>query len=72
MDQSSSSTTPATPTTPAPLVAGAGKQELPDFPLIPASKGFCLTLDKALIQFEECLTEAGVTLDANTFDMDLD
>merc|ERR1719158_2311897 len=70
MDQSSSSTTPATPTTPAPLVAGAGKQELPDFPLIPASKGFCLTLDKALIQFEECLTEAGVTLDANTFDMD--
>ena len=36
--------------------------EMPDFPLIPASKGFCLTLDKALTQFKDCLATAGVHL----------
>ena len=36
--------------------------ETPDFPLIPASKGFCLTLDKALTQFKDSLTAAGVNL----------
>ena len=52
-------TTPATPTTPS-QTSGPAKSDLPDFPLIPASKGFCLTLDKTLTQFEECLTDAGV------------
>ena len=36
--------------------------EMPDFPLIPASKGFCLTLDKALKQFKDNLAAAGVNL----------
>ena len=35
----------ATPTSPSPPIS---KAHLPDFPLIPASRGFCLTLDKAL------------------------
>ena len=52
-------TPPATPTTPS-QTSGPAKSDLPDFPLIPASKGFCLTLDKTLTQFEECLTDAGV------------
>ena len=43
MEQSS---VPVTPTTSS--VAGPWTNDLPDFPLIPASKGFCLTLDKAL------------------------
>jgi len=57
---SSSSTTPATPTTPAPLAVGVTQYDLPDFPLIPASKGFCLSLEKGLTQFEECLKEAKI------------
>ena len=40
-------------------------EEMPDFPLIPASKGFCLTLNKALTQFKETLLAAGVDVDKN-------
>ena len=58
LSQSSCSSTPGTPVTPAPLVDSVDNCDLPDFPLIPASKGFCLTLDKALVQFEECLKES--------------
>ena len=58
MEQSSA---PVTPTTSS-SAAGSLANDLPDFPLIPASKGFCLTLDKTLKHFEECLSEAGVAL----------
>ena len=47
-----SATTPATPTTPGASSSSLAPQELPDFPLIPASRGFCLTMDKALSEFE--------------------
>ena len=57
MEQASA---PVTPTTSSSLGAGSLQNDLPDFPLIPASKGFCLSLDKALKQFELCLAEAGV------------
>ena len=45
---------PPMPTTPllAPTTPGADQ---PDFPLLPASRGFCLSLDKALGQFEVVL-----------------
>ena len=58
MEQSSA---PVTPTA-CPSACGTLTNDLPDFPLIPASKGFCLTLDKTLKHFEECLSEAGVDL----------
>ncbi|XP_067123691.1 (E3-independent) E2 ubiquitin-conjugating enzyme isoform X1 [Centruroides vittatus] len=35
---------------------------LPEFPLIPASKGFCLTLKKSLSSFKEILSSAGIKL----------
>ena len=41
----------------------ASQDDMPDFPLIPASKGFCLTLNKALTQFKENLLAAGVDID---------
>ena len=31
------------------------RADQPDFPLLPASRGFCLSLDKALAQFEVVL-----------------
>merc|ERR1719158_2772735 len=59
--QSMSSATPVTPTTPGVLKNLApGTADLPDFPLVPASKGFCLTLDKALKQFQESLKSVGI------------
>lgn len=33
---------------------------LPEFPLIPASKGFCLTLKKTLSFFKEVISSAGI------------
>ncbi|XP_054281969.1 (E3-independent) E2 ubiquitin-conjugating enzyme UBE2O-like isoform X2 [Macrosteles quadrilineatus] len=33
---------------------------LPEFPLIPASKGFCLTLRKTLVTFREVLNSVGI------------
>jgi len=59
--QSMRMATPVTPTTPG-IVSNpaAGSADLPDFPLVPASKGFCLTLDKALKQFQESLKSVGI------------
>ena len=34
--------------------------EKPDFPLLPVSKGFCISLSKALKQFRDALTAAGL------------
>jgi ubiquitin-conjugating enzyme E2 O len=46
----------ATPTTPGTFARlSPGLQELPDFPLVPASRGFCLTLDKSIKSFQEAL-----------------
>lgn len=39
----------------------AVKVDLPEFPLIPASKGFCITLHKTLQQFKSILECVGVT-----------
>lgn len=33
---------------------------LPEFPLIPASKGFCLTLRKTLVTFRDVLASVGI------------
>jgi len=58
-----SSATTVTPTTPS-LNLSSFKNEshfdLPDFPLVPASKGFCLTLDKALNLFVDALKSVGI------------
>ena len=40
-----------TPSSPAPPLT----VDLPDFPLVPASKGFCLTLERALVSLREAL-----------------
>lgn len=37
------------------------KVDLPEFPLIPASKGFCITLRKTLQQFKGILESVGVS-----------
>ena len=34
--------------------------EKPDFPLLPVSKGFCISLSKALKQFRDALRAAGM------------
>jgi len=65
-----SATTPATPTTPGDSSSSLAPQELPDFPLIPASRGFCLTMDKALSEFDECLREFGETTETKEIDLD--
>ena len=65
-----SATTPATPTTPGASSSSLAPQELPDFPLIPASRGFCLTMDKALSEFDECLREFGETTETKEIDLD--
>ena len=59
LDHSSAATSPVSADQPA------LPEEMPDFPLIPASKGFCLTLNKALTQFKETLLAAGVDVDKN-------
>ncbi|KAH8037293.1 hypothetical protein HPB51_009848 [Rhipicephalus microplus] len=38
----------------------AGSSAFPDFPLLPASRGFCLTLRKALTGFKEILRSQGL------------
>jgi len=59
--QSMRMATLVTPTTPGIVSNPAtGSADLPDFPLVPASKGFCLTLDKALKQFQESLKSVGI------------
>ena len=37
-------------------------ENLPEFPLVPASKGFCISLDKATKKFRETLVQAGVKM----------
>ena len=37
--------------------------EKPDFPLLPVSKGFCISLSKALKQFRDALRAAGMYVD---------
>jgi len=67
-----SSATPVTPTTPGVFSDLApGTPDLPDFPLVPASKGFCLTLDKALKNFEEALKSVGIDLRAQGSSLEL-
>lgn len=62
LDHLQGTTTPVTPTTPGNLsLTNAGSGDLPDFPLVPASKGFCLTLDKALKNFEVALASVGIS-----------
>merc|ERR1719150_1344710 len=38
----------------------ASTVEKPDFPLLPVSKGFCISLSKALKQFRDALRAAGL------------
>ncbi|KAK7794133.1 hypothetical protein R5R35_012619 [Gryllus longicercus] len=59
---------PVTPTTPTSFrelhgeaIASAVNVQLPEFPLIPASKGFCLTLRKTLVTFRDVLGSVGIT-----------
>ncbi|GAB6031161.1 hypothetical protein CHUAL_007964 [Chamberlinius hualienensis] len=56
---------PTTPTTPTAFLNAHGEAlskekdlSLPEFPLIPASKGFCITLRKALSTFRQMLFES--------------
>merc|ERR1719369_1132610 len=57
--------TPVTPTTPGILSSLAtDTADMPDFPLVPASRGFCLTLDKAIKQFQEALKSVGIDIRA--------
>ena len=58
-----SSATSVTPTTPSSSLSSFKNEsdfDLPDFPLVPASKGFCLTLDKALNLFADALKSVGI------------
>lgn len=55
---------PTTPTTFREIHNSAVKVDLPEFPLIPASKGFCITLRKTLQQFKSILECVGVTFDS--------
>ncbi|XP_069958652.1 (E3-independent) E2 ubiquitin-conjugating enzyme UBE2O isoform X5 [Cherax quadricarinatus] len=54
---------PTTPTTFREIHKTDTKVELPEFPLIPASKGFCITLRKTLQQFKAILESVGVSTD---------
>ena len=42
---------------------GDAPVEKPDFPLLPVSKGFCISLSKALKQFRDALRAAGMYVD---------
>nr|XP_050029755.2 (E3-independent) E2 ubiquitin-conjugating enzyme UBE2O-like isoform X1 [Dermacentor andersoni] len=44
----------------------AGSSAFPDFPLLPASRGFCLTLRKALTTFKEILKAHGLGCQAES------
>lgn len=61
------STHPITPTTPTsfremhgPAISNVLNAQLPEFPLIPASKGFCLTLRKTLVFFRDVLSSVSI------------
>ncbi|KAK3930467.1 (E3-independent) E2 ubiquitin-conjugating enzyme [Frankliniella fusca] len=52
---------PVSPSTPTSFKEIAGDDlPLPEFPLIPASKGFCLTLKKTLSCFKEVMSSLGI------------
>ncbi|KAK7079278.1 hypothetical protein SK128_002337 [Halocaridina rubra] len=59
---------PLSPTTPTTFreIHNSGDVDLPEFPLIPASKGFCITLWKTLKHFKAVLGAVGVSVDNNT------
>jgi len=44
-----------TPTSPGTFSRQSPALDLPDFPLVPASKGFCLTLDKSIRSLQESM-----------------
>ncbi|XP_046607611.1 (E3-independent) E2 ubiquitin-conjugating enzyme UBE2O [Neodiprion virginianus] len=50
---------PITPTT-FKEIANCDEKILPEFPLIPASRGFCITLRKTLATFKEVLAKEGI------------
>ncbi|XP_054000530.1 (E3-independent) E2 ubiquitin-conjugating enzyme UBE2O [Hylaeus anthracinus] len=50
---------PVTPTT-FKQIADVDEKILPEFPLIPASRGFCITLRKTLATFKEVLIREGI------------
>lgn len=41
-------------------ITSTSTQNQPDFPLLPGSKGFCLTLEKNLHQFRSVLNSVGI------------
>lgn len=56
---------PSSPSTPS-TFAGTKvdlAMDLPEFPLIPASRGFCITLGKTLEMFRKTVTQAGISLE---------
>lgn len=55
---------PTSPTTPGTFASSSNLSlDLPEFPLIPASKGFCITLEKTLQSFKKSALAAGINLD---------
>lgn len=63
---------PTTPTTFREIYPSDAGVELPEFPLIPASKGFCITLRKTLKQFKSILESVGVSTDQKLQARELD
>ncbi|XP_076068516.1 (E3-independent) E2 ubiquitin-conjugating enzyme UBE2O isoform X2 [Oratosquilla oratoria] len=59
---------PLSPTTPTTFreINSGNEENLPEFPLIPASKGFCLTLHKTLHHFKEVLGMVGVSAEGSS------
>ncbi|XP_068204113.1 (E3-independent) E2 ubiquitin-conjugating enzyme UBE2O isoform X3 [Palaemon carinicauda] len=59
---------PLSPTTPTTFreIHRSGDVDLPEFPLIPASKGFCITLRKTLKHFKVILESVGVSVEDNS------
>ena len=68
ISESQSSHLLATPTSPTALSVLSPGQDLPDFPLVPASRGFCLSLTRAIASFQE----AAATLQPNNMELALD
>ncbi|XP_076246249.1 (E3-independent) E2 ubiquitin-conjugating enzyme UBE2O [Calliopsis andreniformis] len=60
---------PVTPTT-FKQIADVDKKILPEFPLIPASRGFCITLRKTLATFKDVLIREGIIMNDKVEDSD--
>lgn len=57
---------PTSPTTPGTFASSSSLSlDLPEFPLIPASKGFCITLEKTLQSFKKSAMAKGITLNTS-------